>query len=286
MKYFVINIVLFTLINSGLANSILNDEECYPIAIQQMLNGNYEKAIESFEMVLAANPTHCESLSYTTECYLGLLLLAECKEDALKLANKVIEYADRSEGDFIEDGKPVYYSILAKNQAALWGYFYDDFCNAEYQIFKHFELYGNDILGWYTLGDYYLTCSYFPERQALKTYNNEVITNENLFEVSLDCLIEDARDAFTKCTEYNKSNVLGNYGLMEIALYNKNMEELRKQYASISHKNYAPPLEATLQYFALALYDDCLIDDFYDHLDIYYEEIEINDKLIGSYFKN
>jgi len=68
------------------------------------------------------------------ECYLALLLAAECKEDALKFAERTIEYAEKSRGNFAEDGKPIYYSVLAKNQAALWGYFYDDFSNAEYEI--------------------------------------------------------------------------------------------------------------------------------------------------------
>lgn len=258
-----------------------NDEECYQIAVHQMLNGDYENAIESFEMVLKANPTHCEALSYVTECNLALLMLAECKEDALQFAEKTIEYAERSKGDFAEDGKPVYYSILAKNQAALWGHFYDDFKNAEYEVYKYFETYGDDILGWYTLGDYYLTCSYFPDRQFLKSYNSEII-DPSFFIVPLDCLMEDARYAFQRCTDYKPNTVLGNYGFMEIALYKKDMEELRKSFNAIKHKNYLAPLEATLQYFAVVLYDDCLIDEFYDQIDIEFDKSESKPLLIGS----
>lgn len=169
MRYLLILLTTSLLITSAVfSNNNILDEECYRIAVHQMLNGNYEKAIESFEMVLASNPTHCEALYYGTECNLALLMLAECKEDALKFADRTIEYAERSQGDFEEDGKPIYYKILAKNQAALWGNIYDDFNNAEYEIYKYFEQYGADIFGWYTLGDYYLTCSYFPDRQFSK----------------------------------------------------------------------------------------------------------------------
>jgi len=226
MKYLLtLTIALVIITNTLFANNYnVANEECYQIAVHQMLNGNYEGAIESFEMVLAAN------------------------QDALAFADKTIEYADRIEGDFIEDGKSVYYSILAKNQAALWNFFYEDFSNAEYEIYKYFEIYGDEILGWYALGDYYLTCSYFPDRQLLKSYNSETI-DLSFFKTSLDCLVEDARYAFQRCTDFS-------YG------------------------------EATIQYFATVLYDDCLIDDFYEKIDIDVEEEEFGNSLLGSLIKN
>lgn len=285
MKYlFTLILAILTLLVTSVANNP-SDEECYTIAVHQMLNGDYVSAIENFEMVLTANPTHCEALNYAAECYLALLLLAECKEDVVAFAAKTIEYANKSIGDFSTEGKAVYYNILAKNQAALWGCFYDDFSNAEYEVYKHFENNGSDELGWYALGDYYLTCSYYPSRQFLKSYNSETITS-SLFEVSSDCYIEDAKYAFEKCIEYSKRGVLGNYGLMEIALFDKDMDTFREYYTSILHKNYAPPLQSTIQYFATLLYDDCLIDDFYDQLDIEIEEGNYENGLIGSIIDN
>jgi len=118
-----------------------------------MLQGDYTGAIENFEIVLASNPKHCEALDYISECYLALLLLADCKEDALDYAYETVKYTSISKQYYPEEGKPIYYTILAKNQAALWGITYPEFIEAEYLIYEHFENYGADMLGWYALGD-------------------------------------------------------------------------------------------------------------------------------------
>jgi len=281
MKYLLTLLITTTLLTNSLL-AVTPDEECYKTAVHLMMTGDYYSAIQNFELVLASNPSHCEALDYITECSLALLLNAECKDDALKFAEQTINYASKSQHYFPEEGNPIYYSVVAKNQAALWNFFYDDFSSAEYLIYEHFENHGDEMLGWYALGDYFLTCSYFPERQILKSYNNE-ITNSGFFEVSLDCLMEDANYAFQRATDYYSNGVFGNYGLMEIALYKKDMEALRQHYAAIQHKEDLHPLEATLQYFAVVLYDDCLIDDFYEEIDIETDDEEyLNGNLIGA----
>lgn len=286
MMYFqTLLITVFLLTNTLFNNANASDEECYMTAVHLMLTGDYTNAIQNFEMVLDANPSHCEALDYISECYLSLLLRAECKEDALNFAYKTIKYTNISKQYFPEEGKPIYYGVLARNQAALWDINYTGFNEAEYLIYEHFENFEDEMLGWYALGDYYLTCSYFPERQILKSYNSEV-TNSDFFNVPIECLIEDAQYAFERATHYYKNGVFGNYGLMEIALYKKDMDDLRKYYKAMEYKYNLHPLEATLQYFAVVLYDDCLIDDFYQEIDIDTDEIMPPSNLLGALDKN
>jgi len=64
------------------------------------------------------------------------------------------------------------------------------------------------------------------------------------------------------------------------------MDALRNHYAAIKQKNHLAPLEATIQYFATVLYDDCLIDDFYEEIDIEFEAREFENSLLGSLIKN
>jgi len=206
--------------------------------------------------------------------------LADCKEDALNFAYKTVKYTSISKQYFPEEGKPIYYAVLAKNQAALWDISYSGFNEAEYLIYEHFENYEADMLGWYALGDYYLTCSYFPERQILKSYNTE-ITGSDFFYVPVDCLIEDARYAFERTKDYYENGVFGFYGLMEIALFKKDMNKMRKVYNGIKFRDDLHPLENTVQYFATVLYDDCLIDDFYEEIDINSDKDASERNLLG-----
>jgi len=286
MKYlFTFLLTVCLSFNSMISSAAEPDEECYTTAIHLMLQGNYIGAIENFEIVLASNPKHCEALDYISECYLALLLKAECKEDALKYAYKTVKYTSISKQYFPEEGKPIYYAVLAKNQATLWDINYSGFNEAEYLIYEHFENYGDDMLGWYALGDYYLTCSYFPERQILKSYNSEIISSD-FFYVPIDCLIEDAHYAFQRTIDYYEDGVFGNYGLMEIALYRKDMDNLRKAYNSIQVRDDLHPLEATVQYYATVLYDDCLLDDFYEEIDINSDKDTSEGTLLGILDKN
>lgn len=286
MKY----LLTFLLTTSLLFNSIISstaqpDEECYTTAIHLMLQGNYIGAIENFEIVLASNPKHCEALDYISECYLALLLNAECKENALNFTYKTVKYTNISKQYFPEEGKPIYYGILARNQATLWDINYTGFNEAEYLIYEHFENYEAEMLGWYALGDYFLTCSYFPERQILKSYNSETISSD-FFYTPIDCLIEDARYAFERTIDYYEDGVFGFYGLMEIALYKKDMSMMQKAYNAIQFRDGLHPLEKTVQYFATVLYDDCLLDDFYKEIDIKSNKDSSERNLLGILDEN
>jgi len=73
---------------------------------------------------------------------------------------------------------------------------------------------------------------------------------------------------------------------MEIALYKKDMNKLRKAYNGIQFREHLHPLEKTVQYFATVLYDDCLIDDFYEDIEINSDEEHFNSHLLGAVDKN